>query len=120
MSDDHRPEHGELGDGELGDGELGDGELGDGELSDGVASIDEVDVVKALRAALHPPRVEAHKTQRAVQKKLRDASQGRFFADGWSTAHAPLATFLVTSVIMLVLVAITWLLLWPTELELLR
>lgn len=39
---------------------------------------------------------------RGVQRKLRERSRGKFYADGWSTAkHPPVATYLVTSAIML-------------------
>ncbi len=42
---------------------------------------------------------------RGVQKRLRDRSGGKFYADGWSTAkHPPTYTYLWTSVLMLAIV----------------
>jgi hypothetical protein len=49
-----------------------------------------------------------------VQKKLRDRSGGKFFADEWSTAKpSPTLTFLVTSALMLVIVLVTYAILSP-------
>jgi predicted PurR-regulated permease PerM len=40
------------------------------------------------------------------QKKVRERSDGKFYADGWSTArHPPVNTYLVTSILMLFLLA---------------
>jgi len=49
-----------------------------------------------------------------VQRKLRERSGGKFYADVWSTAkQPPTLTFLVTSAIMLVLVAVAYAVLAP-------
>ena len=49
-----------------------------------------------------------------VQKKLRERSGGKFYADGWSTAkHAPLNTYLITSLLMLAILGISYALLSP-------
>jgi len=49
-----------------------------------------------------------------VQKKIRERSNGKFYADGWSTAkHPPLNTYLVTSLLMLAILAISYALLSP-------
>lgn len=49
-----------------------------------------------------------------VQKKLRERSRGKFYADGWSTAkHPPLNTYLVTSLLMLAVLVISYALLSP-------
>ena len=67
-----------------------------------------------LRGALggdagSPPDVLA-----GVQKKLRDRSGGKFYADEWSTAKpSPTLTFLVTSALMLVIVLVTYAVLSP-------
>jgi hypothetical protein len=87
---------------------------------DDIESIDDVDVLRALRAAMKPPESESKTIQHGVQKRIRDESKGRFFADGWSTSAAPRATFLVTSVLMLVVVLLAYYLLSPRGLELLR
>jgi hypothetical protein len=49
-----------------------------------------------------------------VQKKLRERSGGKFYADVWSTAkQPPILTFLVTSAVMLAIVLITYAVLAP-------
>ena len=62
-----------------------------------------------LPDAAEPPDVLA-----GVQKKLRERSGGKFYADRWSTEKsAPIATYLVTSAIMLVIVFVLYALLSP-------
>ncbi len=82
--------------------------------SEGVPSIDEVDIRDALREALRAP-VEPVSLTADVQKKLREDPEleGRYFADGWSTASSPKETYLITSVVMLAVVVIVYLLLSP-------
>ena len=49
-----------------------------------------------------------------VQKKLRERSGGKFYADEWSTAkQPPTLTFLVTSALMLAVVLIAYAVLAP-------
>jgi len=49
-----------------------------------------------------------------VQKKIRERSKGKFYADGWSTAkHPPLNTYLITSLLMLAVLGISYALLSP-------
>jgi hypothetical protein len=49
-----------------------------------------------------------------VQRKLRERSGGKFYADAWSTAkQPPILTFLVTSALMLVIVAVVYAVLAP-------
>lgn len=44
-----------------------------------------------------------------VQKKLRERSEGKFYADGWSTVRtAPVATYLITSLFMLAIVFVIY------------
>jgi hypothetical protein len=81
---------------------------------DGEVVVDEVDLKEALRGALRPPPGSvAPDLLRGVQKKLRVRSRGKFYGDGWSTSASPRSTYLVTSAIMLVLVAIVFLVLMP-------
>ncbi len=78
------------------------------------AVVDEVDLKDALRGALRPPAgAVAPSLLSGVQRKLRVRSRGKFYGDGWSTAESPKTTYLVTSVLMLVLVAIVFLALVP-------
>jgi len=63
----------------------------------------------ALREEEPPPNVLA-----GVQKRIRERSKGKFYADGWSTAkHPPLNTYLVTSLLMLAILIISYALLSP-------
>jgi hypothetical protein len=63
----------------------------------------------ALREEEPPPNVLA-----GVQKRIRERSKGKFYADGWSTAkHPPLNTYLVTSLLMLAILVISYALLSP-------
>ncbi len=56
-----------------------------------------------------PPDVLA-----GVQKKLRERSGGKFYRDGWSTSQeAPIATYLVTSALMLVVLLVVYAVLGP-------
>ncbi|HEY8944187.1 MAG TPA: hypothetical protein VIM73_07990 [Polyangiaceae bacterium] len=49
-----------------------------------------------------------------VQKKIRERSNGKFYADGWSTAkHPPMNTYLVTSLLMLAVLVVSYALLSP-------
>ena len=55
------------------------------------------------------------------QRKVRERSGGKFYADGWSTAkHDPTNTYLVTSVLMLVAVGLIYALLRPLSVPRLR
>ncbi|MBI4701482.1 MAG: hypothetical protein HY744_10040 [Deltaproteobacteria bacterium] len=89
----------------------------DEQRSEPAAEIDAVDVKDLLRRALRPPARPAASILRGVQRRIRQESGGRFFADGWSTATAPRATFLVTALVMLAVVALAWLWLVPIALE---
>ncbi|MRG94554.1 hypothetical protein [Polyangium spumosum] len=78
------------------------------------APLDEVEVRDLLRRALRPPPGSvAPSLLGGVQKKLRTRSRGKFYGDGWSTSRSPRSTYLVTSVLMLVLVAFVFLVLVP-------
>ena len=49
-----------------------------------------------------------------VQRKIRERSGGRFYDDGWSTTrHAPVATYMVTSAVMLAIVLAIYAILRP-------
>jgi hypothetical protein len=82
------------------------------EIPEGKVSLDDVDIKDLLRKAMDPPR-EPGNIAENVQKKLREEFKGKYFADGWSTATAPRETYLVTSLVMLVVVVLIWLFLGP-------
>jgi hypothetical protein len=85
------------------------------EIDDEMAAVlDEADMKDLLKSALAPPPGSvAPSILAGVQKKLRRRSQGKFYGDGWSTASAPRQTYLVTSIVMLALIAFVFLVLIP-------
>jgi len=88
---------------------------GEEEFGEGM-ELDEVDVRDLLRAALEPPqpkRKDDALLLKGVQKRLRERSKGKFYADGWSTSKSPRSTYLITSIFMLVLIAFIFLVLIP-------
>jgi len=63
----------------------------------------------ALRVSGTAPDVLA-----GFQKKVRERSEGKFYADGWSTArYPPINTYLVTSLMMLLALGVIYALLAP-------
>lgn len=77
-------------------------------------SLDSVDLRDALRGALRPPPGSvAPKLLPGVQQRLRVRSGGKFYGDGWSTSESPRTTYLVTSVLMLLLVLLVFFVLVP-------
>ena len=73
--------------------------------------LDESDeeVSTLLRGALGASPPSTPNVLPAVQKRLRERSGGKFYADGWSTSkHPPIATYLLTSLFMLAILAIVY------------
>jgi hypothetical protein len=67
-----------------------------------------------LRGARGGEEEEAPDLVRGVQQKIRVRSGGKFYADGWSTVkHPPLATYLITSLLMLFVLIVIYALLAP-------
>lgn len=63
----------------------------------------------ALRVSEEPPDLLA-----GFQKKVRERSDGKFYADGWSTArHPPVNTYLVTGLMIWGALAVIYALLSP-------
>jgi len=80
----------------------------------GDAGLDEVDLRDMLRGALRPPQgAVAPSLLRGVQGRLRARSRGKFYGDGWSTAQSPRSTYLITSIVMLAVIALAFLVLIP-------
>ena len=48
-----------------------------------------------------------------VQRRIRERSRGRFYADGWSRRTSPTSTYVVTSIIMLVILSLVYFVLLP-------
>jgi len=83
--------------------------------------LDEVDIKDLLRAAMEdPPASQQPALLDGVQRKLRKRSRGRFYGDGWSITPEPRGTYLVTSVIMLIVIGIVFLVLVPWTADLFR
>ena len=81
---------------------------------EGAEALDEVDVRELLRSALAPPKgAVAPELLQGVQRRIRTRSRGKFYGDGWSTAKSPRSTYLVTSLLMLVLVGFVFFVLVP-------
>ena len=69
------------------------------------------DLLLALKA---PSREAAPDVLSGFQRKLRERSGGKFYEDGWSTSrHAPINTYLITSLMMLAVLGIIYALLAP-------
>lgn len=81
---------------------------------EGGSVLDEVDVRELLRTALAPPKgAVAPELLQGVQRRIRTRSRGKFYGDGWSTAKSPRSTYLVTSLLMLVLIGFVFFVLVP-------
>jgi hypothetical protein len=48
-----------------------------------------------------------------VQRKIRQRSRGRFYADGWSTGRAAVSTYIVTALLMLGILLVAYFVLMP-------
>ena len=90
-----------------------DGHGDDGHDRDG--GDDEWDGLRDLvRGALTKTEPTTPDVLEGVQRKIRQRSRGRFYADRWSTAREPpIATYLVTSLVMLAILLATWAVLSP-------
>ena len=67
-----------------------------------------------LRGAMGQDEPAVPDMLRGVQRKIRARSGGKFFADGWSTTRQPpISTFLVTSLFMLAILVLVYLVLSP-------
>jgi hypothetical protein len=70
----------------------------------------------SVRALLHrakirrPPEVDL---LNGVQRRIRERSRGRFYADGWSRRTSPTSTYVVTSILMLVILSLVYFVLLP-------
>jgi hypothetical protein len=48
-----------------------------------------------------------------VQRRIRERSRGRFYADGWSRRASPTSTYVVTSLLMLIILSLVYFVLLP-------
>lgn len=87
---------------------------GDEDEEEDYEGLDDADVKDLLRGAMRPPPgAVAPRILPGVQQKLRVRSRGKFYGDGWSTAQSPRSTYLITSVLMLLLVLVVFAVLVP-------
>lgn len=83
------------------------------ETSEDVSDVDEDRLRMALRGALRQDGM-APDVLAGFQKKVRQRSDGKFYAEGWSTSrHPPINTYFVTSLLMLLALAVIYALLAP-------
>jgi hypothetical protein len=80
---------------------------------DGADSGEPEDALRSMLKGALREDVPAPSVLAGVQKRIRERSRGKFYADGWSTARSPLNTYLITSLLMLAVLAISYALLSP-------
>jgi hypothetical protein len=82
------------------------------EVVDSIDPEEEERMRKLLRGALGgAPREESDESHvlTGVQKRIRERSGGKFYADGWSTSkQSPTYTYLYTSLVMLLIVGVVY------------
>ena len=70
----------------------------------------------SVRAILHRAQIRRHPEVdllNGVQRRIRERSRGRFYADGWSRRTSPTSTYVVTSILMLVILSLVYFVLLP-------
>jgi len=77
--------------------------------------LDDDDVRALLKSAMGHEERQAPPPDvlRGVQKKIRQRSRGKFYADGWSTTGTPRSTYFVTAAVMLALLIMLYFFLVP-------
>ena len=78
-----------------------------------VGGMDEDELRSLLGAALSVDREPAPDVLKGVQRRIRQRSRGKFYADGWSTGGGSRSTYYVTSVLMLLVLLGMYLALRP-------
>ncbi len=69
---------------------------------------------KLLRGSYREESMPAPDVLSGVQRKLRERSGGKFYADRWATSkHPPIKVYLVTSTLMLLIVVISYAVMKP-------
>ncbi len=84
------------------------------EAAQGSVETSEDGIRDLLRGALGKDEPDIPDVLSGVQRKLRQRSRGKFYADGWSTAkQPPISTYLITSLVMLAILFFVWAVLSP-------
>ena len=79
------------------------------DVATGSSETSEDGIRDLLRGALGRSEPEIPDVLRGVQRKIRQRSGGKFYADGWSTARQPpISTYLITSLVMLAILLAIW------------
>jgi hypothetical protein len=79
------------------------------ELAEDIDETGAESVRNLLRGTLDRSEDEAPDVLSGVQRKIRQRSRGKFYADGWSTAkNPPIATYLLTSLAMLFILGLVY------------
>ena len=73
-------------------------------------------VEEKVRSILH--RAKIRRTPEidllpGVQRRIRERSRGRFYADGWSRRATATSTYIVTSLLMLIILVLVYFVLVP-------
>lgn len=77
------------------------------------SQLDDDEVRSLLRQAMSVDRSKPPRVLPGVQRKLRERSRGKFYADGWSTGRSPRSTYFVTSLVMLLILVAMYFALVP-------
>ena len=80
---------------------------------DSTPRLDDDEVRSLLRPAMRVDRRKPVRVLPGVQRKIRQRSRGKFYADGWSTGRSPSSTYIVTSLVMLMVLVAIYLALVP-------
>jgi hypothetical protein len=70
----------------------------------------------AVRSILRRAQIRRHPEVdllNGVQRRIRERSRGRFYADGWSRRTSPTSTYIVTSILMLVILSLVYFVILP-------
>jgi hypothetical protein len=71
---------------------------------------------ESVRSILHRAKIRRHPEVdllTGVQRRIRERSRGRFYADGWSRRSSPTSTYVVTSLLMLIILSLVYFVLLP-------
>jgi hypothetical protein len=71
---------------------------------------------ESVRSILRRAKIRRHPEVdllKGVQRRIRERSRGRFYADGWSRRTSPTSTYVVTSLLMLIILSLVYFVLLP-------
>jgi hypothetical protein len=71
---------------------------------------------ESVRSILRRAKIRRHPEVdllTGVQRRIRERSRGRFYGDGWSRRTSPTSTYVVTSLLMLIILSLVYFVLLP-------